>query len=144
MQPYVNPSYFQYGNYQQQQPYQPNYQNYQSRFVTQQEQRPMMCGGLVDDFGLITANDVPMDGSPAVFVKKDGKEIELRQWGSDGQIRRTVYMPKIDDLEKETKESTPDYMQALNDRLDAFEKAFDSRFSKMERALKKKEVVENE
>ena len=76
MQPYVNPNYFQqqqYGNYQPQ--FQPSYQRYMPQ-QTIQEQRPMMCGGLVDDFGLITANDVPMDGSPAVFVKKDGKEIE--------------------------------------------------------------------
>lgn len=144
MQPYVNPNYFQqqqYGNYQPQ--FQPSYQRYMPQ-QTIQEQRPMMCGGLVDDFGLITANDVPMDGSPAVFVKKDEKEIELRQWGSDGQIRRTVYMPKIDDLESNTENTTPEYIKALNDRFDAFEKAFDSRFAKMEKALKKKEVVENE
>lgn len=151
MQPFTNPNY--YSQYQQ--PYQnqfPSYpqQSFQPRFsnmAEQQRQMPGLTSGLVDSFETITANDVPMDGSPAVFVKRDGTEIELRQWGADGQIRKTVYKPKLDDFKNEVENATPDMLQALNDRFNDFEKAYNDRFEKLEKVFKtnrKKEVVENE
>lgn len=83
MQPFINPYLFSnpmYGNYGQQQFQQPV-----------QQQIPIgISGKYVNDFGEITASDIPMN-SPAIFAKNDRSEIQLREWNSNGQIVTTSY-----------------------------------------------------
>lgn len=83
MQPFINPYLFSnpiYGNYGQQQFQQP----------MQQQMSIGISGKYVNDFGEITASDIPMN-SPAIFAKNDRSEIQLREWNSNGQIVTTSY-----------------------------------------------------
>ena len=61
----------------------------------QQAQQNGLITKVVKDFDVITANDVPMDGNGAMFIKSDGSEIQVRRWASDGKITPTVYKPEI-------------------------------------------------
>lgn len=55
-----------------------------------------LMGRIVDDFGVISANDVPMDGNGAVFIKRDGSEVQIRNWTANGTIATTSYMPVLE------------------------------------------------
>lgn len=59
-----------------------------------------LMGRIVDDFGAITANDVPMNGMGAVFIKKDGSEIQIRNWTANGTIATTSYSPVLEAKEE--------------------------------------------
>lgn len=106
MQQYPN---YWMNNYQQQYQ-QPMYQNQQfqqnpymdqlNQMRVQQlpiQQQPAvyqgMNGRIVEDFSVITANDVPMDGNGAIFIKKDGSEIQHRNWTAQGTIATNVFKP---------------------------------------------------
>lgn len=52
-----------------------------------------LSGRFVDAFESITANDVPMDGNGAIFVKRDGSEIQVRNWTAQGTIATSVFKP---------------------------------------------------
>lgn len=105
-QPQMNP-YQQQNNYQpMQSQYIPQMGQYQQNFQPQiqQIQQPIgLVGRAVNDFSEIKADDVPMNGTPAIFVKNDMSEIEVRIWGKDGLIRPTSYKPI---LEQNTAENT--------------------------------------
>jgi hypothetical protein len=64
--------------------------------VQSQQNYPGLFGRIVDDFNLITANDVPMNGGGAVFIKKDGSEIQIRSWTANGTIATTSYSPVLE------------------------------------------------
>lgn len=142
MQPYVNPYY-----YQQQYNQQPNYNqfgNYQQSF----QQVPGITGKIVNDFSEITANDVPMDGSQAIFLKKDGSEMQVRAWSPNGQINSTSYKPILDTLEPKTDNVTLDAEKLKIGILDELTGILDDRFLKLEKLIKpargKKEVAADE
>lgn len=89
MQPMINPSYFnQYPNY--------NSQNYYSNPPMSTIQNMGISGRYVNNFEEITANDVPMDGKSALFIKNDLSEIEARAWTPNGMINRIVFKPVIE------------------------------------------------
>lgn len=98
-QPQMNP-YQQQNNYQpMQNPYFAQTGQYQQNFQPQiqQIQQPIgLVGRAVNDFSEIKADDVPMNGTPAIFVKNDMSEIEVRIWGKDGLIRPTSYKPILE------------------------------------------------
>lgn len=54
-------------------------------------------GKLVDAVEQITANDVPMDGSFAIFPKKDMSEIYLKSWTPNGTIATVVFKPVLEE-----------------------------------------------
>ena len=98
MQPYVNPYLFSnpicgnYGQQQYQQPVQPIIQ-------------PIgISGRYVNDFGEISANDIPMSG-PAIFAKNDRSEIQIREWNPNGQIVTTSYKAIVEEAPVPVKES---------------------------------------
>lgn len=84
-QPVQNPYMAQMGQYQ---------QNFQPQLQQAQQQQPtgLNCR-IVDDFNSIVANDVPMDGNGAFFVKRDGSEVQHRNWAANGTIVTTPYKP---------------------------------------------------
>lgn len=106
MQPYINPYLFQspcfsnFGNNTT-----PSIQNVPS-FSSYQAQQLGIAGKYVNDFSEITANDVPMNGMPAVFAKNDRSEIQLREWNPNGQIVTTLYKPYVES-EQETQQTQP-------------------------------------
>ena len=84
--------------YQQQQrldPVQQYQQPAQQMFSQQafQQPQPALNGRIVAAVENITANDVPMDGSVAIFPKQDMSEIYAKSWNADGTIRTVVYKP---------------------------------------------------
>lgn len=58
-------------------------------------------GRYVNDFSEITANDVPMNGCPAIFAKADRSEIQMREWSPNGQIVPTVYKLEVPEVTNE-------------------------------------------
>lgn len=88
-QPMQNPYMAQMGQLQQyQQSLQPQVQQPQ-----QQTQQIGLNCRVIDDFNAIVANDVPMDGNGAVFMKRDASEVQWRNWAANGTIQTTVYRP---------------------------------------------------
>lgn len=125
-QPIQNPYIAQMGQYQ---------QNFQPQ--VQQMQQPQQIGlncRFVDDFNAIVANDVPMDGNGAIFVDRNGTEMQWRNWTPNGTIQTIVYKPILDQsAEQDTNTPQMDF-NALNEdvralredilaRLDAIEKS---------------------
>lgn len=117
-------------------PYQTYYpQNYNTYQVQNIGQYGILTK-MVDDFCYITANDVPMDANGAIFIKKDGSEIQRRVWTAQGNIVVTSYLPQIavqndsmvnvsPNTEKsnigafnEFTESFNEKMKSLNDKID--------------------------
>lgn len=93
--------------------YQPNYNPYQqSNYMPQnaynvpQPSIPSITGRTVTDFNEIVANDVPMDGRSAVFLKQDLSEIQIRSWGADGKIQTRIYMPITDNFPNDVRDNT--------------------------------------
>lgn len=140
MYPYMN-----YGNYPQ---YQQTYQQpqvpvqYMDRLgQLQNMQQPQMMqqpvqrqsginGAVVEDFGIITANDVPMDGNGAVFIKRDGSEIQIRNWTANGTIATSVFKPvKTEEMSK-TSDNLPNGLEAL---YTTFEDKFNQLFNKIDK-----------
>lgn len=106
------------------QPYQPYPQPYQPAFqMPFQSQTSSLPGKVVDDFNNIGVNEVPMDGSASVFLKRDLSEIQVRKWGPDGRIYSTSY--KAEELKNETALPQEDNFSNLNERLQAIEEKID-------------------
>lgn len=102
-----------------------------------QQQIPGIIGRVVNDFGEITANDVPMDGRSAVFPKSDMSEIQVRAWSADGKIVPVTYIPV---LENQPKNPTPNEEKlkiGLSDEVaGAFMQRFDELSGKIEQLEK--------
>lgn len=70
----------------------------QPQMQMQPQQMPVgLNGKMVDVVDQITANDVPMDGSVAIFPKKDMSEIYLKSWNPNGTIATVVYHPVMEE-----------------------------------------------
>jgi len=104
--------------------YPQTYNAFQQNYAMPNYAQPGMVARMVDDFGYITANDVPMDGNGAIFIKKDGSEIQRRMWTAHGNIVVTSYLPQISpksDLEdKQTEETEKLNLGAFNEFTEAF------------------------
>ena len=78
------------------QQYQQTLQQPQMQMQPQQMQIGLN-GKMVDVVDQITANDVPMDGSVAIFPKKDMSEIYLKSWTPNGTIATVVFRPVMEE-----------------------------------------------
>lgn len=138
MQPYPNPNYYQ--NYMQppQQIYsQPAVQQYQQpSYMQQAVQR--INGRVVQSADMITANDVPMDGSVAFFPTQDLSEIYAKSWDANGKIVTRLFKPVSDSYPSNPTQETEKLKIGLSDEAtEIFNKHFDTLFSKMEELEKK-------
>lgn len=112
------------------------YQNQQIPIQQNNSQIQPISTQFVDDFDTISVNSIPMDNQGALFVKRDGTEIQMKRWNSNGQIVSTSYLPQIQnsvansstDNEKSKFGLSEDFvatfkeqMQAVMDRLDMLE-----------------------
>lgn len=86
--------------------------------IPMQIQQQGLNGRIVEDFNVITANDVPMDNFGAVFIKADGSELQRRVWGKDGRIVSTSYKPVQDSFNAQISVSSTEreksFVEALN------------------------------
>lgn len=150
MQPYPNPNYFN------QSPYQNGYgqigmvnpyadranqfQQFPQPQIPQPQvnQQPMGLNCIiVDDFNAIVANDVPMDGRGAVFMKRDGSEIQWRNWSANGTIVTTPYKPFLEqNLQEGTNIPQMDF-DALNEDMRALREEILSRLDSIEKSVAK-------
>lgn len=161
-QPYNQQTmYGQYNSYYPYQYQQPRYdlQQNQPLFNQQQSIQPQQQAGLngkvVQAVEQITANDVPMDGSVAVFPKQDMSEIYTKSWNADGTIRTIVYKPYTasqpnaanTDMSKMKMGLSDEATEAFMARFDSLEKKFDELMPKIAPKRSgglKKEANENE
>lgn len=151
------------GSYQPvQNPYMAQMGQYQTQIQpqTQPQQQAQHIGlncRVIDDFNAIVANDVPMDGNGAVFMKRDASEVQWRNWAANGTIQTTVYKPVQPENTAEATNTTQMDFNALNDgimalgnnimeRIDKLEKSLDNSSSKAAKTSTraKKEVVADE
>ncbi len=65
----------------------------QSQNLNMVQQSQGLIGKMVNDVSMVSPNDVPMDGSIAIFPKGDMTEIYCKQWKQDGTIQTVVYRP---------------------------------------------------
>lgn len=113
--PFWNATFGNYGQPMQQQPI--------------QQQTIGINGKYVNDFGEITASDIPMNGQPAVFIKTDKGEIQLREWSANGQIITTLFKPCFDTPEVKQApvfDAKVEVLEPILDRINALEEKLDS------------------
>lgn len=123
-------------------PYMDQLSQLRSMQNTVPQQQVMMQGlmaRMVDDFNVITANDVPMDGNGAVFIKKDGSEIQIRNWTAQGTIATSVFKPVKTVQPKEVSTSSDKIEIRLpDDVVDMLQKNFEGinkRFDELEKSI---------
>lgn len=92
----------------------------------------------------ITANDVPMDGSVALFPFQDMSQILAKAWQSDGTIKTIAYKPVepvLDDKAENTTLNTENLKFGLSDDVtDMLSQMFgeiSERLDKMEKSIGK-------
>lgn len=128
-QPMQNPYMAQMGQYQ---------QNFQPQ-VQQVQQPPQQPVGLncriVDDFNSIVANDVPMDGNGAFFVKRDGSEVQHRNWAANGTIVTTPYKPVQPENQSEGTNMPQMDFNALNEDVRALREDILARLDSIEKSM---------
>lgn len=139
------------------QSYQQSLQPAQMSVANQQMQMPVSLNGkIVPSVEVITANDVPMDGSVAVFPKQDMSEIYVKFWENNGTIRTIVFKPILEQnptnlsqtAEKLKFDLSDEATTAFMQRFDSLEKQINDLITKsMTESMTsktKKENVENE
>ena len=93
---------------------QPQQQFYNQPAAVQQYQQPQYMqqaaqrinGRVVQSADMITANDVPMDGSVAFFPTQDLSEIYAKSWDANGKIVTRLFKPVLDSYHSNTTQDT--------------------------------------
>lgn len=111
------------------------------------QQQPVMQTGLngrtVNDISEVNANEVPMDGSKAVFPKADGTEIYVKQWNANGTISTVTYKLSTTDESVKSVNQMEQFNIIMNQRFDAIEQMIDEiKVGSPARKSVKKEVSE--
>lgn len=117
---------------------QPMFQSYPNNpqaFIPPQPQG--LAGRFVDDVSTVTANEVALDGSPSVFVKKDLSEVYLKRWNQNGLIDTVVYKIQAEDplIQLNKEETTPSIEDTLNKLFEPFQQRLSSIEDKLNKAL---------
>ncbi len=90
-------------------------------------------GKMVDTVEQITANDVPMDGSFAIFPKKDMSEIYLKSWTPNGTIATVVFKPVLEEQENNSIPTPTEMKIGMdNEVAEVFMQRFDELKTKLE------------
>ena len=125
---------------------QPQQQFYNQPAAVQQYQQPSYMqqaaqrinGRVVQSADMITANDVPMDGSVAFFPTQDLSEIYAKSWDANGKIVTRIFKPALADNTNNLSSETEKLKFDLSENVtEVFEKHFDTLFSKIEELEKK-------
>ena len=137
---------------------QPQQQFYNQPAAVQQYQQPSYMqqaaqrinGRVVQSADMITANDVPMDGSVAFFPTQDLSEIYAKSWDANGKIVTRLFKPVSDSYPSNLTQDTEKLKIGLSDevtqvfmkRFDELEKRIDDLIPKKTTARAKKEIDE--
>lgn len=126
------------------QPMQINPMQYQDRLnptpqMQFSQQFSNLNGKVVESVENITASDVPMDGTFAVFPKKDISEVYVKYWTGDGKIATVTFQPVLapqsSNLPSDQKQIG---FEDLNDVLDRLTNKVDNLYTKLDEFLKPK------
>lgn len=106
----------------------------------QQQMTPMqqtvgLNGKIVDDFNILNANDVPMDGNGAFFVKHDGTEIQWRNWAANGTIITTSYKPILEQNNQDNVNIQQTDFNSLYEDVKALRGEIAERFDRLEKSI---------
>lgn len=129
--PMQNPYMAQTGQYQQ------NFQPQVQQVQQPQQQSQGLVGRVVNDFSEVKADDVPMNGTPAIFIKNDMSEIEVRVWGNDGLIHPTPYKPILEQKQQEATNMPQMDFNALNEDVRALREDILARLDSIEKSVAK-------
>lgn len=99
------------------------------------QQQIGLNGRIVDDFNILSANDVPMDGNGAIFIKKDGSEIQLRNWTANGTIQTTSYKPVLDPNSEKGTNMPQAGLNGLYEDVRALRGEISERFDRLEKSM---------
>lgn len=129
-----------YNPYQQQQQpmnYNPVFANYpqMAQNIPQriQPEPQGIMGKIVQNAEMITANDVPLNGSVAFFPKQDLSEIYAKSWTADGVIRTMTFKPaQNEEVSNLPTESTKSQIGAILNVTDGLEKTLNEIVSKID------------
>lgn len=94
-----------------------------------QSQTQTVYGRVVESESEIKPNEVPMDGSIALFPKPDFSMIIAKQWSQNGTISTLKFVPEIN---SESSENTA----AASITIDELAKSMDSKFAEIKSMLK--------
>lgn len=154
MQPYQNPNYFnpnnqygQYGSYnpmlnaqQRMQLLEQQYANQYAqpaqqynRVPQQAQQMPGLNGRYVQGAENINVNDVPMDGTMALFPKQDMSEIYGKLWDPNGNIKTIVYRPVVENQENGATSLENNKMELSDETMGAVMRRFDELSGEIEK-----------
>lgn len=89
------------------QPYQPPYQPTPTRTM------PQISGRVVNSLDDITVQEVPTDGTVALFPSADGTCVYSKRWTPDGNISTMRFVPEV----QETQPQQPSPLDVINDRI---------------------------
>lgn len=90
---------------------------------------------IVDDFNSIVANDVPMDGNGAIFMKRDGSEMQHRNWSANGTIVTTSYLPILEQNKSDGSNIPQTDFNILNEDFRALREEISDRFDRLEKSI---------
>lgn len=97
------------------------------------QQEPQIMGKIVQNAEMITANDVPLNGSVAFFPKQDLSEIYAKSWTADGVIRTMTFKPiQNEEVSNLSTESTESQIGAILNVTDGLEKTLNEIVSKID------------
>ena len=100
-----------------------------------------IMGKIVQNAEMITANDVPLNGSVAFFPKQDLSEIYAKSWTADGVIRTMTFKPiQNEEVSNLSTEITESQIGAILDVTDGLEKTLNEivcKFDNLEKNLTK-------
>lgn len=139
----IQPAYPQYGyNPYFQQPRMQQSQIEQMQPVNQfQQQMPRGVNGrVVQSVEMITANDVPMDGSAAFFPMQDMSAIFAKSWNADGTIKTVIFKPINETAHQNSAQNQENLKFDLSDGTVA---AFMNRFDELSERLEQLEFSVN-
>lgn len=91
-----------------------------------------IVGKFVPNVEVITANDVPMDGSVAVFPKQDMSEIYVKQWDNNGIIRTIVFKPLLETATNNSPQTDDKKILSLSESITG---VFMERFDNLEKQI---------
>lgn len=97
------------------------------------QQEPQIMGKIVQNAEMITANDVPLNGSVAFFPKQDLSEIYAKSWTADGVIRTMTFKPiQNEEVSNLSTESTERQIGEILNVTDGLEKTLNEIVSKID------------
>lgn len=139
----IQPAYQQYGYnpyFQQPRIQQPQIEPVQTVNQFQQQIPSGINGRVVQSVEMITANDVPMDGSAAFFPMQDMSAIFAKSWNADGTIKTVIFKPVNETVPQNESQNKENLKFELSDGTVA---AFMNRFDELSERLEQLEFSVN-